>query len=171
MIRRFVVWLVLAATLLLNPCASRADNIPQFYDYTDADQSLAAYQYPEGCPGCASAFKPTGKVDLSDPVAYQYRTRLREAARQPPNFNVVYRVVTWGCGTSCASGAIIDERNGHVIWLPSVEFNNVIYMIDSTLIMLQLSVGDDDPSHRTTSFWYLENGAFKQVSADLSGCR
>jgi len=143
---------------------AHADNIPQFNDYTDVDPSFEDYQYPDECPGCA--IKPTGKVDLSDSRAYQYRTRLKEAARQPPNFDVVYRLVTWGCGTSCVRGAIIDERNGHVIWLPETAYSNVIYMIDSTLIMLQLSVGDDDRSHNTTSFWHLEKGIFKQVKVN-----
>jgi hypothetical protein len=171
-IARFLTTVALTAVLITIICIAQVRrayaepcNIPQFNDYTDADPSFQGYQYPEGCPGCASALEPTGKVDLSDPIAYQYRTRLREAARLPPNFDVVYRVVTWGCGTSCASGVIIDERNGRVTWLPRAEFNNVIYMIDSTLIMLQLSVGDDDPSHNTTSFWYLEGGSFKQVRA------
>ena len=47
-------------------------------------------------------------------VAWQFRTRIREAATQPPNFAGRYVLATWGCGTECVSYAIIDAKTGAV---------------------------------------------------------
>lgn len=47
-----------------------------------------------------------------------FRTRLREAARQRANFAGHYVVTTWGCGTGCRLGAIVDLKTGRVHWLP-----------------------------------------------------
>lgn len=63
-----------------------------------------------------------GRLDLSSPDAYQYRTRLRNGAQQPVNFAGHYQLVQWGCGADCLTGAIIDVLTGQVTFLPSVEF-------------------------------------------------
>ena len=47
-----------------------------------------------------------------------FRTRLREAAREPPDFAGHYKLALWGCGASCVMGAAIDARTGRVTWLP-----------------------------------------------------
>jgi hypothetical protein len=51
-------------------------------------------------------------------AAREFRTRLREAAREKPNFAGHFIVTTWGCGTECVEGAIIDARTGRVFMLP-----------------------------------------------------
>lgn len=51
-----------------------------------------------------------------NPEARMFRTRLREALRQGVNFAGRYILATWGCGTGCISGAIIDGRTGKVHW-------------------------------------------------------
>jgi len=43
-----------------------------------------------------------------------FKTVLRDAAKEGPNFNGHYRIVTWGCGTNCIEWAIIDLENGNV---------------------------------------------------------
>ena len=53
---------------------------------------------------------------LSTPRARRYRTILREAAKEGPNFNGHYRVVSWGCGTNCIEWAVIDLAGGDV-WM------------------------------------------------------
>ena len=40
--------------------------------------------------------------------ARMYRTRLSEAAHENPNFAGHFIVSTWGCGTECVMGAIIN---------------------------------------------------------------
>ena len=47
-----------------------------------------------------------------------WRTRLRRAATQAPDFAGHYVLATWGCGMECVIGAAIDVRTGAVIWLP-----------------------------------------------------
>lgn len=48
----------------------------------------------------------------------EFKTRLREAAREKPNFAGHYIVARWGCGSGCLSGAFIDARSGRVYMLP-----------------------------------------------------
>jgi hypothetical protein len=59
------------------------------------------------------------KVRLDTPDAKNYRTRLREASRQKPNFAGHYVLVTWGCGTQCQYGAVVNVLNGRVTFLPA----------------------------------------------------
>ena len=48
----------------------------------------------------------------------RYRTVLRRAAAEGPNFNQRYRTVVWGCGSNCAEWAIINLSNGSVWFAP-----------------------------------------------------
>jgi hypothetical protein len=43
-----------------------------------------------------------------------FRTRIREGAKEPPNFAGHYRIVTWGCGTWCVEFLIVDSVSGKV---------------------------------------------------------
>ena len=79
-----------------------------------------------------------------------YRTQLREAARQRPDFAGHYVLALWGCGAECLMGAAIDVRSGHVTWLPGGticcwfsgpqsgkrDINPVRYRLDSRLLVL-----------------------------------
>lgn len=47
-----------------------------------------------------------------------YRTRLREAAAEKPNFAGHYILAAWGCGAECVMGAVIDANTGRVSWFP-----------------------------------------------------
>ncbi len=68
--------------------------------------------YPAGPSALGRPRLVLGRADM------EYRTRLHEAARQPPNFAGHYVLALWGCGTECVMGAAIDLRSGHVTWLP-----------------------------------------------------
>lgn len=55
----------------------------------------------------------------SHPIAKRYRTVISgEYAKQDVNFANHYVVITWGCGSGCVSGAMVDSRNGTVYPLP-----------------------------------------------------
>jgi hypothetical protein len=55
------------------------------------------------------------KVDFkSHPQARMYRTQLRDQTKRGANFAGHFRLVTWGCGTSCQSFAIVDCETGRV---------------------------------------------------------
>ncbi|MBI5448641.1 MAG: GIY-YIG nuclease family protein [Gammaproteobacteria bacterium] len=47
----------------------------------------------------------------------RFRTVLKNAAKQPPNFAGNMIVATWGCGIDCRSFAIINAQTGKV-WFP-----------------------------------------------------
>jgi hypothetical protein len=57
-------------------------------------------------------------VLLETKRARMFRGRLREGARQGPNFAGHYTVVFWGCGAGCAQVAVVDARTGKVYWPP-----------------------------------------------------
>jgi hypothetical protein len=53
-------------------------------------------------------------VRLNSTEARLYRMRLREGAKEGPNFSGHYTIVTWGCGTGCIAFAIVDAATGRV---------------------------------------------------------
>jgi hypothetical protein len=135
---------------------AKADQVPKFSQFP-------AREYSRG---------PTGRLDLSDPHVYSYRTRLREGAQQGANFAGHYTVVTWGCGTDCATGAIIDALTGHVVFLPSVDsnqmeherdpdFNSFVFRLDSRLIVFAGQLNDQ--GEKATFFMDFDGKNFRQV--------
>jgi len=78
--------------------------------------------------------------------ARTFRTRLREAAKEKPNFAGHFIVTSWGCGTECVMGAIIDAKTGRVFMLPTSlccwganvdeKFKPVEFRVNSNLIVL-----------------------------------
>ncbi len=56
------------------------------------------------------------RLDLtSNPLARRYRTVLRRDITKGPNYAGQYRVVVWGCGSSCAMFAVVNLKTGRVI--------------------------------------------------------
>ena len=51
-----------------------------------------------------------------NPDARRFKTVLTESLHDGINFAGHYIVATWGCGTACQIGAIIDARTGEVFW-------------------------------------------------------
>jgi hypothetical protein len=82
--------------------------VPQFEDY-------AAGQIWKGT---------SAPIRLVTPAERAFRTRLTNAARQSANFAGHCRLVTWGCGTECISGAIIDLKTGKVFSPPLAKENS-----------------------------------------------
>jgi len=55
----------------------------------------------------------------SNPVAEQYRTVISEKYKVlDVNFANYYVITTWGCGSGCVSGAMVDTRDGIVYAMP-----------------------------------------------------
>ncbi|MGH9770529.1 MAG: hypothetical protein ACRD4Q_02330 [Candidatus Acidiferrales bacterium] len=93
-------------------------------------------------------------VDLSTRQARMFRTRLRTAAGQPPNFAGHYVVAEWGCGTDCALGGIVDLKNGRVTWLPGSTGdvgNSPRYVFQPLSRLLEVN-GYPDEMHMTGPF-------------------
>ena len=76
--------------------------VPRFEDYP-------ASQTWNGTPA---------PIQLVTSAERAFRTRLTNAARQSANFAGHYRLVTWGCGSECISGAIVDLETGKVFSPP-----------------------------------------------------
>jgi hypothetical protein len=75
-------------------------------------------------------------VDISNKDARMYRTNLRNAAKGGVNFAGHYILTSWGCGTNCNVGAIIDARNGKVFFPAQLAGFGVGF---------ESWLGDDDP--------------------------
>jgi hypothetical protein len=89
--------------VLFVPFLAFAAESPQFSDFPIASVYIGRHALP----------------DLSTSLARQFRTRLTDAARMAPNFAGQYIVVTWGCGTGCGMGAIVNAGTGKVVFLPT----------------------------------------------------
>jgi hypothetical protein len=98
---------------------------------------------------------PHAQPNLSNPQAYNFRTRLRDAAREDVNFASHYRVVIWGCGTGCVFGGIVDVVSGHVVLFPfsiccsakigESDFQPVLVRPNSRLIVFVGMRGEEPP--------------------------
>lgn len=84
----------------------------------------------------------------------EFRTRLREAAKEKPDFAGHYIVARWGCGSGCLSGAFIDARTGRVYMLPFVvvccygmnmdeEAERMEFRPDSKLIIIRGTLNEE----------------------------
>ncbi|MBO6606670.1 hypothetical protein [Psychroserpens sp.] len=55
----------------------------------------------------------------SNPIAIEYKSIILEKYNNlDVNFALHYIVITWGCGSGCVSGAMVDSRDGYVYTLP-----------------------------------------------------
>jgi len=89
----------LASLLVTISLALGQNALPRFEDFPS----------PKDWKGPSTAPMLTTRAERS------FRTRLLNAAKEPPNFSTHYRFTMWGCGSECASGAIIDLATGLVI--------------------------------------------------------
>src|SRR5210317_1580802 len=64
----------------------------------------------------------TVKVDInfkSNPIAEDHRTVITEKYNElEVNFASYYVITTWGCGSGCVTGVMVDIRDGIVYSLP-----------------------------------------------------
>lgn len=104
------------------------------------------------------------KPKLTTPDLRAFRTRITDAAREKPNFAGHFRVVTWGCGSSCVMGAIIDLNSGAVTSIPfsvccnraeSDDFEPVRFRPGSRLIAFQGLRDEEEPMG---AHWYEFDG-------------
>lgn len=117
------------------------------------------------------------QVDLkSASGASRFRTVLRRGAKKGPNFAGHFMIIEWGCGTGCASVAVIDATSGRVMF--PKEFNPVsfpgrpegdslrlryglVYRKDSSLLIVH---GIPSAQAKEGSYYYLlKNGQFSLV--------
>ena len=100
-----------------------------------------------------------------------YRTRLREASKEKPNFAGHYIVTFWGCGTECVMGAVVDAKSGRVYWWnftvccwPNVDlkFQPIEYRLNSKLIVFS-GARNEKEGDVGAHFYKFERGRFVHV--------
>jgi hypothetical protein len=149
-----MIRLIALAALVGASYPASAEDTPSFADYPAAP----AYHGRNAAPVLAS------KDDR------QFRTMIRNGAREKPNFNGHYIVTIWGCGTDCAMGAIIDAITGKIVSLPVVAGTpegvaaddlHFAYRLDSRLFVMNGMINEDPPmgSH----YFTFDGTALKQV--------
>ena len=97
------------------------------------DTSLV-FKFDDYSAGVPYRGRPAYVQFASHQDARRFRTRLREGIAQGSNFAGRFRVVTWGCGTACRSGLVVNVETGHVYELPHA--SNWTYRLGSTLLVL-----------------------------------
>jgi hypothetical protein len=124
---------------------------------------------------------PPAVVKLTSHEEHLFKTSLREAAKQPPNFAGHFRFVPWGCGTFCSGGAVIDLKTGEVVqpplakrvlgeehWIFCVSmFKNggTEYRRESSLFVLRCGGKSDQDGNNTPDTYYFNfiGGQFRQL--------
>src|SRR5579859_4651762 len=71
-------------------------------------------------PARESARSASARLRIDSRDARLYRTRLRDALAQGPNFAGHYVIAAWGCGASCTMFGIIDAKTGTVFFDPDL---------------------------------------------------
>lgn len=102
-----------------------------------------------------------------------FRSRLQSAAAQGPNFAGKYIIATWGCGTDCLMGGVVDPKTGNTSMIPfsiCCVFENapegtekVEFQKDSKLIIFN-GLLDEQESDIRQHFYLFENNKFVPVS-------
>jgi hypothetical protein len=106
-----------------------------------------------------------------------FKTRLAWAAKnQRPNFAGHYILTTWGCGTTCLIGAIIDAKTGKVHWWDfsiccwsfdvDDKFQPIEFRLNSKLIVFSGARNEKD-GDVGAHFYKFENGRFVHARSVL----
>ncbi len=104
---------------------------------------------------------------LATPEDKEFRTQLRAAAQQRPNFTGHFVVTTFGCGAQCVMGAALDAKTGRVLWFPfticcwdvhsSSASEPVAFRLNSNLIMF---TGSRNEKGNGTYYYTLDKDRF-----------
>ncbi len=117
---------------------------------------------------------PNAQPILDTPRKHAYRTRLRAAAAMKPDFAGEYVVATWGCGTACIAGAVVNVRTGRVTFLPGsvsgwgavdTTFEPVERRVGSSLIVLAGMINEQEPLG--AHFYLFDGTTFRHIHTVL----
>ncbi|MGB5316683.1 MAG: hypothetical protein WBN56_11835 [Robiginitalea sp.] len=104
----------------------------------------------------------------SNPIAERYRTVITEKYDElEVNFASYYVIVTWGCGSGCVTGAMVDTRDGAVYSMPDdKEWGGNGTYIDSkkeSEILLTVAVAQSPTGQieETRKYWQWHEGLKK----------
>jgi hypothetical protein len=115
--------------------------------------------------------KPKGVLLRSHPEGRNFRTVLRQGAKDGPNFAGHYTIIQHGCGTMCQVNWIVNAKTGRICERFSSSFG-IQYQKDSTLIILNPPTPDLINNFKINQqkgelpFW---SGTIKTVYAEWNG--
>ncbi len=92
------------------------------------------------------------------------------------NFAGHYFVATWGCGTTCVWGGIVEARSGRIVKLPSVsgwfdthdKFEPIDFRHNSRLLVLS-GARNETKGDMGRHFYVLENGKLRFLRTIKTG--
>ncbi|UOQ50914.1 hypothetical protein [Hymenobacter cellulosivorans] len=93
-------------------------------------------------PGRGAHVRPDFKTN---PQARWHITRITEGAKQPANFAGHYRLVTWGCGSSCQMSVLVDQHTGRIYDVPQTS-SGLEYRLNSRLLITDHFAEEGDTS-------------------------
>lgn len=146
---KYLISLFFALTAISIAHAKSA--VPQFRDY----------------PVKSVYMGKTAKLDISDPSANMFRTRLRDALKEKPDFAGEYVTTMWGCGASCRMYSFVNKRTGQLLadgFGGDARTEDVIATrANSRLLVTQEEHMDQnyEVDQVTTRFYVLEKSRFK----------
>jgi len=119
-----------------------------------------------------SKAKPKSIVFRGNKDARMFRTRLRDARKGGVNFAGHFIFTTWGCGTSCAYGAIINTKTGRVYFpkevagmsfgmMPDLPDQPIQYRKNSQLLVIHGNTADSEKAGVTHLVW--QGTKFKKI--------
>ncbi len=113
----------------------------------------------------------TAQLDLSDEGARMFRTRLRDALKEKPDFAGEYVITMWGCGASCRMYSFVNKRTGKLLsdGLGGEERQEdiVASKANSRLLVTEEENRDENWEVKsiTTRFYILDKGKLKQIKS------
>lgn len=148
--------LIILSFFLIGISLAHAKNaVPQFKDY----------------PVKSVYTGKTAQLDLSDEGARMFRTRLRDALKEKPDFAGEYVITMWGCGTSCRMYSFVNKRTGKLLsdGLGGEERQEdiVASKANSRLLVTEEENRDENWEVKsiTTRFYILDKGKLKQIKS------
>jgi hypothetical protein len=87
-------------------------------------QDIAGYRYSKYPANLKSTSNAKSPDYAGNPAMKKNKANIRNRYTGTVNFAGAYQVLTWGCGTGCLTGVLIDTRDGKIHELPELGANN-----------------------------------------------
>ena len=118
--------------------------------------------------------KLAGPDFSTDDAARYFRTRIKEGCKNKGiNFAGHYTIIEWGCGTSCQLMAIVNRKNGRIIF-SDIPFDTLDghsglgYRKDSRMLIVNTDALEEHEGYkliywRIPEVYEFNNGKFKKI--------
>ena len=126
--------------------------------------------------------RPPAPLKLTTRSERMFRTQLTNAAKGLPNFAGHFRIASWGCGSLCGAGAVIDLQTGSVFppplgahgdgwdrWIMGTAFfegAGVDFRLDSRLVVVKGGINYSEALKANVPdvyYFIWEEGRFRQL--------